>query len=266
MPLVRRLVAPLLLAALALSGCGSKSDPNVDPAQVDATQAPDLGACRMLTPTDVAQPSNATRMVSCDKPHTAQTYAVGPLPASVDKASYDAAALAAFAYHTCSKSFVRFTGADESLAMRTILSWAWFRPSQKAWDKGARWYRCDVIGGGPQARQYVDLPAAAKGLLLGRPADRWMVCAQGKTVSGSVKVPCDQKHDWRAVTTIVLGDASTAYPGDRVVQVRTRDYCSKSVSAWLGYPVDYDFGYSWFHQPEWDAGNRRSVCWARTSS
>ena len=22
-----------------------------------------------------------------------------------------------------------FTGADESLAMRTILSWAWFRPS-----------------------------------------------------------------------------------------------------------------------------------------
>ena len=45
----------------------------------------------------------------------------------------------------------------------------------------------------------------------------------------------------------------------------TRDYCSKSVGAWLGYPVDYDYGYTWFHEPEWDAGNRRSVCWAKTS-
>ena len=34
-----------------------------------------------------------------------------------------------------------------------------------------------------------------------------MVCAQGATVSGSVKVPCSEKHDWRAVTTIVLGEA-----------------------------------------------------------
>jgi hypothetical protein len=266
MPHVRRVVVPLLAAALLLAGCSSHGDPDTDPAQVDATPAPDLAACRMLTPDDVAQPSNATRVISCSKPHTAQTYAVGSLPSAFDHASYDDKALAAFAYRTCSRKFVRFTGADESLAMRTLLSWAWFRPSQQAWDDGARWYRCDVIGGGDQAKQYVDLPTRTKGLLLGRPEDQWMVCAQGKTVSGSVKVPCSQKHDWRAVTTIVLGEASTPYPGDRLVQVRTRDYCSKSVGAWLGYPVDYDFGYSWFHQPEWDAGNRRSVCWARTTS
>ena len=48
-------------------------------------------------------------------------------------------------------------------------------------------------------------------------------------------------------------------------EVTTRDYCSKSVGAWLGYPVDYDYGYTWFHEAEWDAGNRRSVCWAKTS-
>ena len=94
-----------------------------------------------------------------------------------------------------------------------------------------------------------------------------MVCAQGATVSGSVKVPCTEKHDWRAVTTIVARRASgDTYPGDRAVQARTRDFCSKSVGAWLDYPVDYDFGYSWFHEAEWKAGNRRSVCWARTDS
>ena len=81
-----------------------------------------------------------------------------------------------------------------------------------------------------------------------------------------MKVPCSEKHDWRAVTTIVLGSQTDPYPGDRVVQSRTRDFCSKSVGAWLDYPVDYDFGYSWFHAPEWEAGNRRSVCWARTDS
>ena len=37
--------------------------------------------------------------------------------------------------------------------MRTVLSWAWFRPSEEAWDQGARWYRCDVVGGGDQSKE-----------------------------------------------------------------------------------------------------------------
>jgi hypothetical protein len=68
------------------------------------------------------------------------------------------------------------------------------------------------------------------------------------------------------VTTIVLGGTGDPYPGDRVVESRTRDYCSNSVGAWLNYPVDYKFGYTWFHAAEWKAGNRRSICWAQTRS
>jgi hypothetical protein len=259
MPHVRRVV-PLVLASLTLTGCFSSHGDRAP------TTAPDVGDCRMLSPDDVGRSSNDTAPVSCEAPHTAQTYAVQSLPHQFDHASYDDAAVAAFSYRTCAAEFIDFTGADESLAMRTILSWVWFRPSTAAWDSGARWFRCDVIGGGDQARSYVELPATTKGLLLGRPKDAWMVCAQGATVSGSVKVPCSDKHDWRAVTTIVLGESSTSYPGDQAVQARTRDFCSKSVGAWLDYPVDYDFGYSWFHRAEWDAGNRRSVCWARTDS
>lgn len=264
MPHVRRVVVPLALAALTLTGCFGHSG-SADPA-ADSSAAPDVGACRMLALSDVAQPSNATQPVPCTQAHTAQTYAVGSLPQQFAQASYDDTDVAAYAFRTCTKRFIHFTGADESLAMRTILSWAWFRPSTAAWAAGARWYRCDVIGGGDQTSHYVDLPTKTKGLLLGRPSDAWMVCAQGATVSGSVKLPCTQKHDWRAVTTIVLGGNADPYPGDQLVQVRTRAFCSKSVGAWLDYPVDYDFGYSWFHQSEWDAGNRRSVCWARTAS
>jgi putative regulator of septum formation len=268
---VRGLVVPLLLGALALlalGGCNADASQgsNADPAQVDAVEAPELGACRVLTTDDVKQPSNATRTVECSEPHTAQTYVVGGLPESFDDADWDSTELGAWAYKTCSQRFMGFLGADESLAMRAAVSWAWFRPSEKAWEDGARWYRCDVVGGGDQSKEYVDLPEDAKGLFWGKLPDRWLVCASGPSVSGSVKVPCSQPHDWRAVTTIKLGEKGDSYPGDRLVQVRTRDFCTESVGAWLGYPVNYDIGYTWFHEAEWQAGNRRSVCWAKTDS
>jgi hypothetical protein len=254
-----RVVALLVGAAFALLGCGD--DPGPSP---DAIKTPVLGACRVLTPDDVAQPSNDSAAVACTGEHTAETFAVGQLPASFDDADYDDPKLGAWAYSACSSKFQDFLGADESLVMRTVVSWAWFRPSEAAWDDGARWYRCDLVGGGEQSKEFVDLPTTGKGLLLGKPKDRWLVCADGPTVAGSVKVPCTQPHSWRAVTTITLGDKGEDYPGDRVVEVTTRDYCSKSVGAWLNYPVDYDFGYTWFHKAEWEAGNRRSVCWAKT--
>ncbi|MBU1801042.1 MAG: septum formation family protein, partial [Actinobacteria bacterium] len=153
---------------------------------------------------------------------------------------------------------------DVSVTMRSILTWVWFRPSQKAWDSGARWYRCDAVGGGEQSATLLTLPDTARGLLEGRPEDAWMACVKGPSVSGSATIPCTKAHDWRAVTTIKLGEPAEAYPGDAQVETTTRDFCSDSVGAWLNYPVDFDYGYTWFHEPEWDAGNRRSICWAKT--
>lgn len=263
---VRSLAAALaaLTTALVLTGCQEELPPNADPDQVDAVEAPDLGACRLLTTKDLAQPSNATRTVDCGDKHTAQTYSVGSLPESLQDVDYDADELGAFAFEKCSARFRKYVGADESTAMRTILTWAWFRPSKDAWDQGARWYRCDVVGGGDQTKQLLDLPADVEGLLV-QADDAWLVCAAGPTVDGSVKVPCSDAHDWRAVSTIKLGEPEDEYPGDEASEKTTKDYCSKSVGAWLGYPVDYDFGYTWFREAEWNAGNRRSVCWARTS-
>lgn len=258
---MRRLAVLVALAALSLpllAACGGDSSDPVD------EEPPTLGACRMLTPEDVAEPADTTEPVDCEEPHTAETYAVGQLPGSFDEAEYDDEELGAWAYRTCAKAYMDFLGADESLVMRTIMSWAWFRPTEDAWDQGARWYRCDVVGGGEQSAEYVELPTTAKGLLLGRAKDRWMVCADGPSVSGSVKLPCTEPHQWRAVTTISLENLGEKYPGDRVVEVTTRDFCSSSVGYWLNSPIDYEFGYTWFHEAEWEAGNRRSVCWAKT--
>src|SRR4051812_15194296 len=94
MPHVRRVV-PFVLATLALTGCFSSRG------STTAGTAPDLRACRMLSPDDVSRPSNDTETVSCHQPHTAQTVAVLTLPHQFDHASYDDPEVAAFAYRAC---------------------------------------------------------------------------------------------------------------------------------------------------------------------
>jgi hypothetical protein len=229
----------------------------------DRLTAPKLGACRDLTPSDVSGTSNDSPVVPCTKTHTAQTFAIGTLPASTGS-SYDDRRHGTFVYRTCQKAFGEFLGADESLVMRIQLSWAWFRPSERGWEKGARWYRCDVLGGPDGAKRYRALPVDARGLFSDSLPAAWLTCARGPSVAGSVKVPCSETHDWRAVTTVKVGKPEDPYPGDRVVQVRSRDYCQESVGGWMHYPPDYDYGYSWFREAQWKAGNRRSVCWAKT--
>lgn len=264
--LLAAVASGLTLLAL-LAGCADDQVPaGADPALVDSTQVPDQGSCRNLRRADLGEPSNASTLVECVDPHNAETFAAGTLPDDLHGLERLDPALDQWAYRTCSAELRNHLGADESVVMRSILTWVWFRPSEQAWEDGARWYRCDVVGGGPQSASLLDLPASTAGMLQGQPDDRWMVCAKGDTFDAARRLPCSQQHDWRAVTTIKLGVPEATYPGDRQVQVTTRDFCSDSVDAWLRYPADFDFGYTWFGEAEWEAGNRRSVCWARTDT
>lgn len=256
-PSLARLAAAALLVAL-LSACGE------DGSEVASTAPPEVGACRLLTPDDVAVPTNDTPPVPCVDRHTAETFEVGDLPTDLHDLEADDPAIGAWVFRTCSDSFVSFLRADESEAMRTVLSWVWFRPGEPAWEAGARWYRCDVVGGGEQLTDYRALPETAEGLLEDIPPDEWMVCAAGRTLTSGPKVPCSEPHRWRAVTTIKVGEPGDPYPGERAVGATSRDFCSDSVGAWLGYPTSYDFGFTDFGEAEWQAGNRRSVCWAKT--
>lgn len=252
-----RLLALLLTALLALSACGGA------PSGPVSIATPETGVCRMLTAHDVDQASNDSHPVACSEPHDAETFLVGTVPARFH--APDDPALDTWVYAACAKSFPGYLGTDDSTAMRSLLSWIWFRPTTEAWAAGARWYRCDVLGGAATQNHYVDLPTTTKGLLRGRGDDQWMACVKGRSVSAGATVPCTTKHDWRAVTTIKLGEPDQKYPGDAAVKAKTKSYCSDSVNAWLGYPADFDFAYTWFGQREWTAGNRHSVCWARTA-
>ncbi len=268
-PVVRRVSLPalgVLLATLVLAGCGGK-EPGTTKAGPDRVTPPELGACRALTPKEVGGSSDATKPLACSADHTAETFAIGTFPAKYASADYDDEGLGEFVFATCGKAYRTFLSGDESETMRSLLSWAWFRPSEEAWKNKARWYRCDVVGGPIGAASYRPLPRRMKGFMAAKPDEDWTLCARGPKVAGSTKVPCSAKHDWRAVTTIKLGQAKETYPGDRIAQIRSQQFCSDSVGAWLNYPAtNYQYGVTVFHEAEWKAGNRRSICWARTDT
>ena len=259
--MLRRLPALLVISSLLLTACGN---PFHRDSASDRLTPPRLGACRDLDASDLDHPDNATGTVACSHPHTAQTFAIGSLPASTGT-GYADLRHGSHVYADCQRAFREFIGADESVALRSQVSWAWFRPSERGWARGARWYRCDLVGGPAGASRLRNLPANARGLFSTSYPDAWMTCARGVTVATSTKVPCTEKHTWRAVTTIKLGEPDDPYPGDRIVEVRSRDYCQDSVGGWSHYPPDFDFGYTWFREDRWAAGNRRSICWARTT-
>lgn len=258
--MVRRSVVLLALGLLA-AAC---SRPGHRETEADRVTPPQVGACRELPAQAVDKPSNASQVVPCSQPHTAETFAVGALPKETGTA-YGDKRQGKFVYTACNDAFREYLGADESLALRSQLSWAWFRPSERGWGRGARWYRCDVVGGAEGAKRLRDLPTEVKGLFAGGPQDAWVTCARGATLPASTKVPCSEAHDWRAISTIKVGQPDEPYPGDRIVQVRSRDTCSEWIAAWSHYPAEYEYAYTWFHEAEWAAGNRRSICWTRTS-
>ena len=259
--MLRRSPLVVLAACLVLTAC---SNPLRSEDDADRTATPPIGACRDLVASDLNTRTNASPVVRCSTAHTAVTFASGTLPRSTGQAYADARH-ARFVFSTCQQAFADYLGIDESLALRVRLSWAWFRPSQRGWAHGARWYRCDLVGGPIGARRLVDLPADARDLLRKGDPDAWLACADGRTVAHGDKVPCTARHTWRAVTTIKLGAPEDPYPGDDLAEARTRSYCQESVRSWLHYPADYEFGYTWFKEDRWAEGNRRSICWARTA-
>ena len=136
----------LLLAGL-LGACDAKDVKDVVPGGEPADlSAPDNGLCRDLDTDAVKALSDDTDPVDCSKEHTAETFHVGSFDETATKdAEYDDPQLAATVSRTCRARFRTFTGATDSLALRTVVTWAWWRPSEDAWKAGARWYRCDVV-------------------------------------------------------------------------------------------------------------------------
>jgi hypothetical protein len=251
----------LVLGVLVLSAC---STPFTSADSADSTTPPRTGSCRDLDAGDLDATSNSSAVVPCSHRHTAQTFLVGTLPRSTGSA-YNDARQGTYADAACAQGFATYLGADAGQVLQAWLSWSWFGPSEHGWQRGARWFRCDVIGGPSGVKTLDALPESAAGLFSPTPPDAWLTCSQGAEVVGGTKVACSQPHTWRAATTVEIGKPAASYPGDHSVGVRSQERCHDSIGSYLHHPASFGFAVTSFGADRWAAGNRLSLCWARTS-
>ncbi len=121
--MVKRVVAMVVLAAVALSGCGAEQAPT-----------PAVGECFNVDPDDTQMTS--VDAFTCDTEHDAEVYFVGDVDAPEE---YDALVVDAAARASCFAAFGEYVGVDYYSSAIEIL---YDVPSQKAWDRGDRTLMC----------------------------------------------------------------------------------------------------------------------------
>ncbi len=121
--MAKRLVGAIVIAVVALVGCGA--DPGPPPA---------VGDCFDVDPDDTQMTS--VDAISCDSEHDAEVYFVGVVDAPEE---YDALVVDAQARAACFAAFGDYVGVDYYSSAIDIL---YDTPSQKAWGNGDRTLMC----------------------------------------------------------------------------------------------------------------------------
>jgi hypothetical protein len=238
---VRLALVTALVTALALVITG--------PAGASPTEArravagkPVVGSCHDYGRRQLRKPSERSALVPCTSPHTAVTIKVLTVKRSV-RASRVFARYGPRCYHALTKAL----GASPAEVVSTAYGVAFFRPTRKQRQQGARWLRCDaVLYGGSRLEQ---LPTP----LLSRPiTDAVARCAVGRK---QVSTVCSREHTYRLASTITRRGG---YPSlSRFAKIAAAGCGTTSTSKkFLLYFPD---------RQQWTSGVRALACLARTS-
>jgi hypothetical protein len=267
--LVRLALAALLVL---LTGCTSgperpraESTPTpTPPPRATAAPAPHDGACHQLTYAQALAPTTTDAPVPCRGAHTSQTYAVGRLTTEVDGhlVAVDSPRVQRQVRTTCPQRLAGFLGGSTEQLRLSMLRAVWFTPTVAASDAGADWFRCDVIAvAGDQ--QLAPLTGRLRNALRGTSAapSPWAMCGTAEPgTKGFRRVPCRDRHTWRALRTIALDGA--AYPGEAAAKAAGQRTCREAGRSVAKDALDYQWGYEWPTRAQWDSGQTYGICWA----
>lgn len=275
-----RTVAVLAVVVLVLSACGASQDAELggavgpqasssaseptpsDPTPSEPTETttpsepttstvpdaaePEVGECRDYD-LDATNPAvNDAPTVDCAADHTAYTFHVGELTASDNDTLLEegiAQCLPEF------RSSIGWTARDYG---GSLASFAFYRPSDEAWERGQRWVRCDLI-------------AQTSEGLLPLPDQPEQIAAESadggdyaKCLTGSGRsVTCGDDHAY-------------AFAGAFSVKQRRQPSQQRLLSlAGMRCPEiggDDRWYATWPGTATWAAGDRLVWCWARSGS
>ncbi|KAA1426176.1 septum formation family protein [Nocardioides antri] len=261
------------LAATAVAGCsGGDEEPSSEPSTTAPATPPTAGpppkppqdgACYRLSFRQALAPTSAKKPTPCGEPHTSETYAVGTLDTVAEGhlLAVDSERVQAQVAEACPDALLPFVGGDRAALRLSMIRPVWFTPSVEESDEGAHWYRCDVVvvaGDGQLAQPDTSLEGA-----LDKPElrDRYAMCGTAAPDAERFeRVICSADHSWRAIQ-VVPYDART-YPGERAVREQLASPCEDAGLDVAADPLDYEWGYEYPTEEQWEMGQTYGLCWA----
>jgi len=286
---VLRLVSTALLAVLVAGGCSggsgspessetpassstsssasaSTSEGTSSPAPV-VPAAPEATACYRLSTSQLTRPTDSSDPVACDRPHTARTIFVGRLDTVVrgHSVAVDSATVQRQMASTCPAKLAAFVGGSARTRDLSRFDVVWFSPTLRQSDRGADWFRCDVVAFSGTDSLF-PLPRKGPGIrgVLDRPGALGTYGLCGTAAPGSdgfERVICGRPHTWQAFDTLDLPSAKT-YPGAAKLRDAGDDECKSRAAARADDALKFKYGWEWPTREQWDAGQRFGYCWA----
>jgi Septum formation len=245
----------------------TRSQPQTPQSSPVKIEAPRPGECRTMRPKDIPPASNNTSAKPCSRRHTAVTYFVGKFRASVLDGSKET--LSAVANSRCRHKFASYLHAGPATQSMSLLTYAYFYPTDKQRAAEANWFRCDAISGYVLQRRLYPLPHRLRGILAKAVPDSVRACYTRQFITGQEHrgawVPCTKRHEQRTIAALRLGGPSARYAGSNELRVRVSAWCKPKARVYLHSPASYSWGYSWPSRSEWNHGRRHATCLAVTS-
>ncbi len=280
LPRMALLAAALLVAA---GGCTSGDTPAAGPSTSASVSrspspsastsaapvvppAPQGGACYRLTVTQLTRPTNGSHPVSCGSRHDAQTVFVGRLHTVVDghALGVDSTAVQHQLERTCPAKLADYLGGTTATRDLTRFRVVWFSPTVAQSDRGADWFRCDVVA---FARGDTLFPLPRPGRLhkildRGTALGTYGLCGSAAPGSkGFERVICAKPHAWQAFTTIPL-NGGKKYPGVAAVRSAGDGACKARARERSSNALKFSYGWEWPTAKQWATGQHYGFCWA----
>jgi hypothetical protein len=224
--------------------------------------APPAHACYDLAFSEAVAPTSTKAPVPCTAPHTAVTIRVGTIRPVVDGhlLAVDSDTVQRQVADRCRAALAAHVGGDEETRRLSRLTVVWFSPSLAESDRGAVWFRCDLVALAGHD-QLAPLPRSTRNLLAADGAlDRFGTCG---TASPSAKkfqrVICSRPHSWRARATIDL-PAHAKYL-DKTAGAAADSSCHDTEAGLASDSLRLRWSFEWPSRDQWRAGQRYGYCW-----
>jgi Septum formation len=249
----------------APSATGPVTAGGSDPSQASGEPTPKVGDCRApVDRTIIDAASDPRPTVGCREAHGTETFWVGTMTSNIQAwpGSDDRAGrlLENQVTRECGTRHLQYLGLDvgsmPNLPPDRLQSFAFFVPTERDFQDGARWFRCDAVVD-PLAAENTSIDGTLKDVYAKPLPVSYRLCEArlGQPVA------CDQPHEIEYLASVLL-DSLTQFPTQKG-DIQVTAACRTPLLAALGLTeerTDLVFGYLLPTQEAWDAGSKGATC------